>query len=169
MLHLVQVHGAVLAIDHHEVIADGPEYLHQVRRVSSNNRSKDHFAFTQLGPGIVSPHGGAAPLNQDSPYRTKLPEPETLWNAAYYNSAFQIRQLPLTSFKFPDLVVGTTNISSAKAQNHLFLHKSLPWGNPFDLGDRVITYQPRHLQERAILELGEADRSVPACRSAFPV
>jgi hypothetical protein len=76
-------------------------------------------------------------LNRDFPDQTDFPGHRSLWDAANYNPASQGRQLPPIRSNSPIWLGVATNLTSAKAQNHLFLHQSLPWGNPFDLGDRV--------------------------------
>ena len=56
VLHLVQVHRAVFAVNHHEVVADGPENFHQVGGVAGDDGAEYYVAGSQLGLSSVGLH-----------------------------------------------------------------------------------------------------------------
>src|SRR5262245_52113344 len=56
VFHLVQVHGTVLAVDHHEVETDGAKQLHQVRSVTADDGAEHNFALGQLGLCGIGTH-----------------------------------------------------------------------------------------------------------------
>ena len=54
---LVEVGGAVLAVDHHEVVAERAEDLHHVGGVAGDDGAEDDFAFVEFGLCGVGSHG----------------------------------------------------------------------------------------------------------------
>src|SRR5262244_4103353 len=49
VFHLIQVHGAVLAVDHHKVITNGAKQLHQVWSIAANDGAEHNLALGQFG------------------------------------------------------------------------------------------------------------------------
>src|SRR5262249_20010095 len=56
VLHLVQVHGTVLAVDESKVVADGAKKLHQVWSIATDNGAEHNLALGQFGLCGVSTH-----------------------------------------------------------------------------------------------------------------
>ena len=56
VLYLVQIHGTVLTIDHHEVVAQCSEEFHLVRGVTVDDRPEDYLPFGQFCFGGVGAH-----------------------------------------------------------------------------------------------------------------
>ena len=56
VLNLVEVGWAVLAVNHHEVVAESTENLDHVGSVSGDDGPENDFAFVQLGLGGVRTH-----------------------------------------------------------------------------------------------------------------
>jgi hypothetical protein len=46
----------MFAVDHHKIVADGAEQLHQVRRITADNGAEHNFALGQLGLCGISTH-----------------------------------------------------------------------------------------------------------------
>ena len=57
VLDFVQAHRAVLAIDHHEVVADRSEQLDQIRRVAADDGAEHHLALGQFCLCRIGTHG----------------------------------------------------------------------------------------------------------------
>jgi hypothetical protein len=57
VFNLVQVHWAMFAVNHHEVIVDRAEYFNDVRSESADNCSINHLALSELGLRGISSHG----------------------------------------------------------------------------------------------------------------
>ena len=53
---LVEVHGAVFAVDHHEVKTDGSKNLDYIGGESADDGAEGNFALGQFGLGGVSSH-----------------------------------------------------------------------------------------------------------------
>ena len=60
VLDLVEGSGAVLAVDHDEVVAEGAEDLDHVGSVAGDDAAEDDVAFVELGLGGVGAHGGVS-------------------------------------------------------------------------------------------------------------
>ena len=56
VLHLVEVCGAVLAVNHYEVVAESTENLHHVGRVAGDDGPEYDSALVELGLGGVGAH-----------------------------------------------------------------------------------------------------------------
>ena len=53
---LVEVHGAVFAVDHHEVESDGSENLYYIGREAADDCAESNFALGKFGFGSVGSH-----------------------------------------------------------------------------------------------------------------
>ena len=75
VLDLVEGSGAVLAVDHDEVVAEGAEDLDHVGSVAGDDAAEDDVAFAELGLGGVGAHGGVSFVLCGGRERGTLPHP----------------------------------------------------------------------------------------------
>ncbi len=56
MFDVIEVHGAVLAINHHKIVANRTKELDEIRRVTTDNGAKNNFPVCQFSFSRVGLH-----------------------------------------------------------------------------------------------------------------